>query len=89
MFLTGLPSLIDVILEVWNRAGEDSAGFRDQGRAAGTAEHAAAALSVDPGVSVRRMGSGGSLSEGQLDAEEVAGCDWRAQPWAREFSTEV
>ena len=31
-----------------------------------------------------------SLSQGlQLDPEEVAGCYWRAQQWAREVSTEV
>jgi len=92
LFLMGLLSLIDVMLEVPMETVLEKIPLDSATKAALLGQPSVLRpvfqlmLAHESGEWVAAK----SLSEGlQLDPEEVVGCYWRAQQWAREISAEV
>lgn len=92
LFLLGLLSLIDVMLEGPMEAVLEKIPLDSATKAVllGQPSRLLPVFQLMLGHECGDWEAAGSLSEGlQLDVEDVAGCYWRAQQWAWKGSTEV
>lgn len=92
LFLMGLLSLIDVMLEIPMDSVLEKIPLDSSTKAVllGQPSILRPVFQLMLAHESGEWGAAASLTEGlHLDSEDVAGCYWRAQQWAREISAEV